>query len=105
MSIEGPRGAFAEWHRCVIILCPDSTGLCGEPGSVAYHLSDRLGPQLLTHLSNLSITASRLLSHHTGLYVTPTSRYAVGSREATRGSTLGMDTLFTGAHSMNSDSR
>jgi hypothetical protein len=35
--------------------------------------------QLISHLLNLCSTASRLLSHHSALNVTPTSRYAVGS--------------------------
>jgi hypothetical protein len=38
-----------------------------------------LRPQLLTHSLKLSITASRLSSHHSASYLTPTSRYAVGS--------------------------
>jgi hypothetical protein len=35
--------------------------------------------QFIIHLLNLCSTASRLLSHHSALNVTPTSRYAVGS--------------------------
>jgi hypothetical protein len=35
--------------------------------------------QFISHLLNLCSTASRLLSHHSALNVTPTSRYAVGS--------------------------
>src|SRR5215212_917366 len=67
--------------------------------------ASNLHPQLLTHSLKRFSTAWRLLSHHSALYVTPTSRCAVGSREATCGSTLGIDSLFIGAYGMNSESR
>jgi hypothetical protein len=42
-------------------------------------IASNLRPQLPTHSLKRSVTASRLLSHHSALYVTPTSRCAVGS--------------------------
>src|SRR5215212_11634627 len=77
-----------------------------DPASVRVLASaSNLRSQFITHLLKLRSTASRLLSHHSALYLTPTSRCAVGSSGVTRGSTLGIDSLFIGAYGMKSESR
>ena len=60
-----------------LLICPLLESVSGRSHSETW--AGCIDSQFISHLLNSCSTASRLLSHHSALNVTPTSRYAVGS--------------------------